>query len=257
MRYGGRGPRWQRARILRGVSPTDSVSWNRAADLDRIRSTYAAYEAAGRGRLWDRGNRGYARLLRSLRDHLVKEIARALPATGGRVIDLGCGTGDLLDDVERFGLRPEWLGVDLRPEAIADAVRSHPSARFIVASADDVPEPPGSVDVIVAQLLFSSLPTDALEHAVAAEIRRLLRPGGRLVWCDLRFANPSNPEVHGVGSPALQELFPTWEARLRTVGLLPPIARRLGRSTAILYPVLSAFSPIRSHLVGRLESPGS
>ncbi len=61
-----------------------------------------------------------------------------------------------------------------------------------------VPLDDASVDVVVARVLFSSLPSARLEAAVAAEIGRLLRPGGWLVWLDIRYSNPANPSVHGV-----------------------------------------------------------
>jgi hypothetical protein len=39
--------------------------------------------------------------------------------------------------------------------------------------------------------------------------------------------------------------------------VLPPIARRLGVTTPLLYPMLEAIPVLRSHLVGRLQRPAS
>jgi len=230
--------------------------WDRTGDLERIRNAYARYDELDRSRLWDPSNRGYRRLSADLRRRLVSEIRGALPASAGRVLDLGCGTGDLLADVEREGLRPDWHGIDLRPEAIEVARARFPGSSFEVASADATGHADGRFHVIVAQVLFSSLPSPSLELAVAGEIGRLLAPGGWLVWSDLRVSNPANPSVHGINMRWLRSLFEGWELRVTSAGLVPPVARRLGRTTPVLYPLLSRLPPLHSHLVGRLRPPG-
>jgi SAM-dependent methyltransferase len=236
------------------VPGDESPAWDRSAELDRIRATYAGYDAVGRGRLWDRSNRGYARLSQDLADHVLAELRRCLPGvSGGQVLDLGCGAGQLLDRVLASGLRPSWTGVDLRPEAVEAARAAHPDASFLVASADDVPVADATVDVVVAELLFSSLPSATLERAVAAEIGRVLRPTGWLVWSDLRYDNPANPAVHGIDARRLGQLFPGWTIEVETAGLLPPLARRLGRLAPAAYAALTGIPPLRSHLVGRLQ----
>lgn len=171
------------------------------------------------------------------------------------MLDLGCGTGDLLDDVHTAGMSPAWVGVDLRPDAVAAARSQHPNHRFHIASADDVPEPDDAFDVIIAQLLFSSLPSADLSRAVVEEITRLLRPGGWLIWSDVRIGNPRNAEVHGVSDHALRRLFPRWRIEVQRAGLMPPIARRLGPIAGLAYPALAAAPWLRSHLVGRLQPP--
>lgn len=237
------------------MSGDESSTWDRSAELDRIRATYARYDAAGRERLWDRANPGYARLALDLRQRLLDALSPSLPADGGSVLDLGCGTGELLGDVVDTGLQPAWTGVDLRPEAVERARHAYPSATFLVASADAVPLPAESFDAVVAQVLFSSLPSTDLQRAVVAEVARLLRPGGWLIWSDLRYSNPSNPEVHAIDAVRLRHLFRGWTIEVRPAGLLPPMARRLGWAAPVAYSVLSAVPVLRSHLVGRLQPP--
>ena len=90
---------------------------------------------------------------------------------------------------------------------------------------------------------------------VAHEISRVLKPGGAVVWYDFRYDNPQNRNVRGLGQQEVEALFPGHAASLRTVTLLPPIGRRLGPATGLLYPLLSAFPPLRSHLIGLLVKP--
>jgi SAM-dependent methyltransferase len=239
------------------VAQTSKDSPERARLLDQIREAYADYDRTGRQRLWDAANPGYARLGSDLLSRVLDELRRSLPVGGGRVLDLGCGSGDLYGHAAAAELGTQWTGVDLRPAVIELATSRFEGGDFIVASADAVPRPDSSFDVVVAQVLFSSLPAEALERGVAAEVARLLKPGGWLVWSDLRYANPSNRNVHAVGMNRIQRLFPGWHVDLQPAGLLPPLARRLGLSTPILYPALSAIAPLRSHLVGRLRPPAN
>lgn len=50
----------------------------------------------------------------------------------------------------------------------------------------------------------------------------------------------------------IRRLFPQLEMHLHTATVLPPLARRLGRLTQSLYPVLAAIPPLRTHYLGLL-----
>jgi succinoglycan biosynthesis protein ExoA len=243
-----------RARVRAGARRADEATAERERDLAKIRHTYDTYESGERTRLWDPRNPGYARLSRDRDAALVELLRRSLPPAGS-LLDLGCGTGDLAESARRAGLEPAWTGLDLRGSAVAEAAARFPWARFVEGSADALPFDNASFDVVVASTLFSSLPSSQLETAAAAEIARVLRPGGWLVWYDLRYDNPRNPDVHGIDRKRLAELFPAWLMEVRSSTLLPPLARRLGPLTPALYPLLQALPPLRSHLVGRLQRP--
>lgn len=240
--------------ILPAVRTAGRGRWDREAELEEIRATYARYDETDRARLWDTRDPGYGRLADDLQRRLLECLDASLPRDAATVLDLGCGDGSLASDVDPTGRGLRWIGVDLRPDAIAEARHRYPDLTFHTASADDVPLESGTVDVLVARLLFSSLSPE-LEVAVAREIGRLLRPDGWLVWLELRYSNPANRAVHGVPERRVRELFAGWSVELATAGLLPPIARRLGPTAHVTYPLLAAFPPLRSHLVGRLQHP--
>jgi len=183
----------------------------------------------------------------------VELLRRSLPATGGRVLDLGAGDGRLAT-VARDAELPfdVWVGVDLDPDAVSVASDSLPWATFVEASGDGLPFEASSFDVVVASTLFSSLPSSALEASVAVEIARVLEPDGWLVWYDLRYHNPANRAVHGISVGRLRQLYPSWRLELRSMTLIPPLARRLGPFTRWLYRPLEMLVPLRSHLIGRL-----
>lgn len=191
------------------------------------------------------------------RDRALVELMRSsLPPSDGWVLDLGSGDGRLARVAHDAGLPiGSWVGVDLDPEAAAAASAAMPWASFLAGSADALPFDAASFHVVVASTLFSSLPSVELEQSVAAEVARVLAPGGWLVWYDLRYHNPANRAVHGINAAHISSLFPGWNGKLRATTLLPPVARRLGPLTKWLYAPLETIAPFRSHLIGRICHP--
>jgi hypothetical protein len=86
---------------------------------------------------------------------------------------------------------------------------------------------------------------------------RLLKPNGHLVWCDLAFNNPWNPDVKGVKKRNIKELFREFEnVYTRSIILAPPIARRLVPFSWILSEIAESCLPLtRSHLFALLRKP--
>lgn len=224
-------------------------------DEATIRETYAGYDREGRAHLWDRSNPGYARMADDRDVALQALVSQSLSASPARFLDIGCGGGTLVGALAARWPDVEAIGLDLLPDRVAAGRAAFPDATFVEGSADALPFDDASFDAISAVTLFSSFPSSELEAAVAAEIARVVKPGGWLVWYDLRYDNPGNRSVHGLTKGRLSELFPGWTGRLDTLTLLPPLARRLGPLTSVAYPILHAIPPLRSHLIGRLRRP--
>lgn len=115
-----------------------------------------------------------------------RETLRRLPMTpAARVLDVGCGTGELLKRVRARHPDAVLAGIDPVPEMLAVA-RSKLSAKedLRIGYADTLPWPRGSFDVVVSCNMFHYIthPVEALR-----EMARVVRPGGSLVltdWCD-------------------------------------------------------------------------
>lgn len=105
---------------------------------------------------------------------------------GDRLVDVGCGTGELVLMAARRGLR-DVTGLDATPGMIEIADRaaraSRCRARFEVAVAEALPLPDESVDAVVSSFFFHHLPFDVKRDALR-EMWRVLAPGGRLVVAD-------------------------------------------------------------------------
>jgi SAM-dependent methyltransferase len=105
------------------------------------------------------------------------------------VVDLGCGTGVVTRMVaERAGPAVRVVGVDLSEKLLEAARRLSTDARieWCRASADALPMADGTADVVILHTLLSHVPDPA---AVLAEVRRVLKPGGRAVIFDADYAS--------------------------------------------------------------------
>lgn len=96
----------------------------------------------------------------------------------GPVADIGCGPGHVTAHLAGLGLTA--LGIDLSPEMIAVARRTHPDLRFAVGSMTALDLPDGSLGGIVAFYSIIHVPTERLP-GVFAEFHRVLAPGGHLL----------------------------------------------------------------------------
>jgi SAM-dependent methyltransferase len=175
------------------------------------------------------------------------------PLAGRRVLDVGCGSGRVLAGLQAWGARPaDLVGVDLLPERAAAARRNYPEIDFRRANAERLDFADASFHLVLVFTVFSSILDPGMAANVAAEIRRVCAPGGGVLWYDFRYDNPRNPHVRGVGKGDAAALFPGWRLDLRSLTLLPPLARRLGRFTPRLYPALSRVPFLRTHYLGVL-----
>lgn len=135
-------------------------------------------------------------------DDLEREFVSRLR---GRVLEIGAGDG------ENFGaLHPEVEWIGLEPDAkrrseLATRAREwgHASAP-LDASAEAIPLPDNSVDAVVGTYVLCSVSDPAV---ALAEVRRVLVPGGRVVFVD-HVAAP-----RGTAKRALQRFVTPFSAR--------------------------------------------
>jgi ubiquinone/menaquinone biosynthesis C-methylase UbiE len=144
------------------------------------------------------------------------------------------------------------VGIDLLLHRIQCARRAFPAIDFRVGNGMALEFEDDSFDLVLCYTLFSSILDRAVAARVAAEIERVLKVGGAIVWYDLRYPNPGNRNVRAMPAAEVVLTFRTLQASLRTVTLIPPLARCLGRMAPVAYPALARISALRSHVIGLL-----
>jgi ubiquinone/menaquinone biosynthesis C-methylase UbiE len=106
-------------------------------------------------------------------------------SSGERVLDVACGTGTLaLAAKRRVGASGSVHGIDASPEMVerarTKAARSGLPATFEIATAQSLPFPDATFDVVLCTLALHHVPEDARADAIA-EMRRVVKPGGRVL----------------------------------------------------------------------------
>jgi ubiquinone/menaquinone biosynthesis C-methylase UbiE len=224
-------------------------------EADRIARAYQDLQSRA-GSRWDLANRGNQAILSERRRLTRRALEQAgwIPLGRRRVLEVGSGGGSELAWLRQLGGDPTRLvGVDLLEDRVASARQAYPELDFRQGNAEHLEFPDASFDVVMALTVFSSIFDEAMAANVASEIVRVLRPGGALLWYDVRYDSVSNRNVHAVTAARLRALLPRLEGRLQTVTLLPPLARRLGPLTGAAYPVLVRVPPLRSHIFALLR----
>ena len=158
------------------MSNCDPVDWPdariRALSLEKYRRRAAGYDGTC-GPTW------------RIREATVAAL-RLQP--GQRVLDVGCGTGTLaLCAQSVVGPQGRVYGIDASPEMIARASGKARSAGvdvdFRTGVVEALPFPDASFDLVLNTMMLHHLPAAARARC-AAEMRRVLKPGGRVLAVD-------------------------------------------------------------------------
>jgi len=106
---------------------------------------------------------------------------------GHRVLEIGCGTGNLALLAKRLHPDAEVVGLDPDPKALARAGRKSGREALPVqldlGFAQELPYPDGSFDRVLSAFMFHHLGPNDKEETLR-EVRRVLKPGGSLHLLD-------------------------------------------------------------------------
>ena len=172
--------------------------------------------------------------IRRLHERLIDQ-ARLRPAD--RVLDIGCGTGNLTVLAAKRYPKAAVVGLDPDP-AVLDRARKKAARKKVTASfdqgfAEELPYPDASFDVVVCSLALHHVVQEQ-RIPVLREVARVLRPGGSFQLLEMAkddSARPVNRMVHR--SP----LAHAWAevdivAMMERAGLTDPVD--LGRASKVL-----------------------
>ena len=162
---------------------------------------------------------------------------------GGRLLDVGCGTGIFLGEVIRD---PHWQAMGIEPtEYAANYARQALGVEILQSTLDQVSLPEGSFDVVTMWDVLEHLPRPVADLRKAY---RLVRKGG---WLILQIPNLESVGARVFGShwvgwdlPRHLHLFPRTilETMLASIGFRPRVWRCLSASYYTLGESLTFWS---------------
>jgi ubiquinone/menaquinone biosynthesis C-methylase UbiE len=129
---------------------------------------------------------------------------RAAGCKARSLLDIACGTGRFLREIKTNYPRLHVTGLDLSPHYLAVARRElspWSRVRLVEAAAEAMPFADAEFDVVTCIYLFHELPIQ-IRRAVVAEVRRVLKPGGTVIFVD-SLQTGDEPDYDG-----LLDLFP-------------------------------------------------
>ena len=153
-----------------------------------------------------------------------------------------------------MGRGPSALaGIDLLPERVEAARRRlTPGADIRDGDASALPWDAGVFDIVLQSTVFSSILDAGMRTAVAAEMARVLAPGGVILWSDFFADNPRNRAVRGMRRREIARLFPGFHAELRRISLAAPLARAIAPRSLLAASLLEHLRVLNTHYVGVL-----
>jgi ubiquinone/menaquinone biosynthesis C-methylase UbiE len=173
----------------------------------------------------------------TVRDRAIKRsvLEHAAISGGEQVLDVGCGTGTLAVEAARAARGVRMTGLDADPSILGRARRRAADAGLAIGFDEGrstaLPYADASFDLVLSTLFFHHL-TDDAKHRTAAELVRVLRPGGRLVVGDL--GRPQDPLMRIAVRLTTQLLDGVGPTALNVRGELPDVLAGSGlRAVAV------------------------
>jgi len=204
----------------------------------------------------------YARRARSVRHSVLQDyyysqtlhqVSKTLGRLDGRsVLDIGCGDGTWLMVFRDLGAS-KLAGIELRAKPCISASRNVPGAEVVCRSAHRLPWPDAHFDVVSQFVVFTSVLDLKLKQRIAAEMLRVVKPSGVILWFDFRVNNPRNRQVRGIGRSEITALFPHSDIRLSSLILAPPLASMLVPRFPRLAYALARLPFLRTHYLGLIK----
>ncbi|MGA7731697.1 MAG: methyltransferase domain-containing protein [Chloroflexia bacterium] len=227
---------------------------SQGSDLDRLVAEYErrARQLAGSD-LYSPFNLGYLFTIQQ-RQRAVLDMLRRHgfdSLSGKRILEVGCGKGQVLHELLGEGACPETLhGTDLILSRVQEAHHLLPNVGFTCADAQRLPYRSDAFDVVLQFTVFSSVLDPGVKKNLAGEMLRVLRKGGMVVWYDF-WLNPFNKQTSGIRPAEVRALFPGCRFDFRRITLAPPLSRRLAPRAWLLCYILESLRLFNTHyLVG-------
>jgi ubiquinone/menaquinone biosynthesis C-methylase UbiE len=213
------------------------------------RKYYNAFSTGYESARGDNDPGGYHNLLDELESGYVELYGR-----GKDVLEVGCGTGLILERIRRFARRA--TGIDLSPGMLEKA-RAR-GLDVVEGSATELPFSDGEFDVACSFKVLAHIPDI---RKCLSEMARVTKPGGMILaefynpWSMRGLVKRFGPAGRVAQGTTESDVYTRFDSPWDVPGLLPPGCRVIGsRGIRIVIPSANALKiPVLGSLLKRTE----
>jgi SAM-dependent methyltransferase len=232
------------------------MNLSNADDLQRLRRHYAGrrHTLAGSDR-YSPFNPAHLFAIQQRQRAVLALLRRHGLDTLGRrqILELGCGSGGVLLELLGYGAAPRCLhGTDLLLDRVVEGHTRLPHLPLSCSDGQHLPYAGHSFDLVLQYTVFSSVLDDTIKANLAREMRRVLRPGGAILWYDF-WLNPTNRQTRGIRPAEIRRLFPNCRIEFQRITLAPPLTRGLIRLSWILCQILEKINVFNTHYLALIR----
>lgn len=204
-------------------------------ELDRIKSFYG-------GKYWsedfDQRFSLFSETNLYMQQARDRAILRALKKAGKsnlaeqKIVEFCCGRGTELSNFIRYGaISKNLYGVDLMDNRIEYANKNNPAINYFCGDASARIYEPGTFDIAIQIMGFSSILSDDLKMAMACEMMSCIKTNGVIIWVDFIYTNPlkKTRDVKGIGKSEIYRLFEGCDVELSRAVLARPAVKILSK----------------------------
>ena len=189
------------------------------------------------------------RMLAAIRNH------GFAPLHSRSILEVGCGNGHWVREFIKWGASPENVtGIDLLEGRVTQARKLCPAGVKIQrTNATKLTFADASFDIVLQATVFTSILDPHVKKQVAAEMLRVVKEDGLILWYDFHVNNPRNPDVRGVKKQEIARLFPVCRITLERITLAPPLVRLLAPYSWMSCYLLEKIPWLCTHYLGAIQ----
>jgi ubiquinone/menaquinone biosynthesis C-methylase UbiE len=155
-------------------------------EINRIRMEYDRRDTEGHSTIYSYINPAFMFHMQERESSILRMLRDAkVDLTGSNVLEVGCGTGHILQRFMEFGSR-KATGVELMESRILTGKKMYPNLNLIKGNAAQLPFANNSFDMVMQFMCLSSVLDPKVRQQIADEMWRVLRPEGTILFYDLR-----------------------------------------------------------------------